>query len=359
MKKRLAILSIIIVLIGGGLAYLFSHIDLIPRPASTQMESIDSLLKILFSIASVIFTVVIVFFIHALISSRRRQGDLKEGPAWRGFGPLELTWTLIPLAIVVALGVYGGIVLNRMTGPPPPSQTEMEVDVLAFRWGWQFTYPDYNIQSFELELPVNQPILFRIQSRDVVHSFWVPEFGPKQDAVPGMTTELRLTPTTIGRYQVLCSQLCGMGHTFMTAPAIVVSQSDFQKWVQSQPKSTPTPTPPVTPSPTQSPSPSPTTTPTSVTINLIAENIAFNLSAISVPAGATVTINFDNRDSGIPHNFAVYNDSSAAPPAIFQGQIITGPATITYTFKAPSRPGTYFFRCDVHPTIMTGSFIVQ
>ncbi len=82
------------------------------------------------------------------------------------------------------------------------------------------------------------------------------------------------------------------------------------------------------------------------------------MSTITVPAGAKVTVNFDNKDSGIPHNFAVYTNSGAGT-SIFVGQIITGPATMTYTFDAPTTPGNYFFRCDVHPTQMTGTFVVQ
>jgi plastocyanin len=98
--------------------------------------------------------------------------------------------------------------------------------------------------------------------------------------------------------------------------------------------------------------------PKSVTIDLVAKNIAFDKSTITVPAGAEVTINFDNRDSGIPHNFAVY-ESSAAKKVVFKGKIITGAKKITYTFTAPAQAGDYFFRCDVHPTIMTGTFTVQ
>jgi plastocyanin len=104
----------------------------------------------------------------------------------------------------------------------------------------------------------------------------------------------------------------------------------------------------------------PTTTPSgnSVTIDLVAKNIAFDKSTITVPAGAEVTVNFDNQDSGIPHNFAVYTNASAST-SIFVGQIISGPAKVTYKFTAPTTPGNYFFRCDVHPSIMTGSFVVQ
>jgi plastocyanin len=98
--------------------------------------------------------------------------------------------------------------------------------------------------------------------------------------------------------------------------------------------------------------------PKSVTIDLVAKNIAFDKSTISVPAGAEVTINFDNKDSGIPHNFAVY-ESSAAKKVVFKGKVITGPKKITYTFTAPKQAGDYYFRCDVHPQIMTGTFTVQ
>jgi plastocyanin len=86
--------------------------------------------------------------------------------------------------------------------------------------------------------------------------------------------------------------------------------------------------------------------------------MAFDQSTITVSAGAQVTINFNNKDSGIPHNFSLYTDSSASK-SLFIGQTITGPKTITYTFTAPATPGNYFFRCDVHPTIMTGTFAVQ
>lgn len=108
-----------------------------------------------------------------------------------------------------------------------------------------------------------------------------------------------------------------------------------------------------------SPSYSTTTSGNTATIDLVAQNVAFNMKTITVKAGASITINFNNKDSGVSHNFSLYTDSSATPTALFQGKIIIGPATTTYTFIAPSTPGTYFFRCDIHPTMMTGSFIVQ
>lgn len=128
----------------------------------------------------------------------------------------------------------------------------------------------------------------------------------------------------------------------------------------SNPGTTPTPTPTTTaPSTTTMPSVT-TTTPSGQTVDvyLMAKNIAFNKSTITVPAGATVKVHFDNEDQGVPHNFAVYTNSQATDK-IFSGTIITGVAQTTYTFTAPSNPGNYFFRCDVHPTVMTGTFVVS
>jgi cytochrome c oxidase subunit II len=360
MKKHLIIVSIIAAVLSVVLAYFSLNTDLIPFPYSAERESIDNLLKILFGIASVFFAIIITVFVYALLFFRSRPGDNGEGRPIKGNSTLERMWTLIPLIIVLVLAAYGGIVLNDMTKAGPPG-SELEIDVTAARYSWQFDYPAYKVTSFELHVPVNQRIHILLQAKDVVHSFWVQEWGPKQDAVPGLTTEVRYTPNKIGQYQVQCSQLCGYGHTFMTAPAFVTSSNDFQTWIQQQQQKAP-PTPIATPTPSGtatspiSPSSTPTPEGAGAATDLIAQNIAFDKSSITVKAGSQIIINFNNIDN-VPHNFSVYTDSSAATP-IFKGNII-GLGTITYTFTAPGSPGTYFFRCDVHPTMMTGTFIVQ
>jgi len=95
----------------------------------------------------------------------------------------------------------------------------------------------------------------------------------------------------------------------------------------------------------------------SAAVTLTAENFLFDQKTITVPAGSTVIMTFINKDAGVPHNFALYTDTSATKK-IFSGEIINGVKTVTYTFTAPSTPGNYFFRCDVHPTIMFGTFAV-
>ncbi len=127
--------------------------------------------------------------------------------------------------------------------------------------------------------------------------------------------------------------------------------------VPSIPASSPSPTPPSTPS-------SSPTSAQSVTINLTAENMAFNTDTITVPAGANVTVVFENKDR-VPHNLAVYTEVLGAGEGgsqdqiIFRGEVFSGPRTMNYQFSAPSAQGTYFFRCDPHPNIMTGSFVVS
>ena len=115
-----------------------------------------------------------------------------------------------------------------------------------------------------------------------------------------------------------------------------------------------------TAAPTQASSETPAATaaPGTSQIELTAQNIKFDKSTITVSAGNPVTINFDNKDAGVLHNFSVYTDATAKT-AIFKGDLTTGPATTTYTFDAPTTPGTYYFHCDVHPDTMNGQFIVQ
>lgn len=233
LKKHLVIASILSLALAAVLGLIFWNADFIPNPSSAERTHIDYLLRIMFAIGGAIFALVLVFFVYSLVFFRRRPGEKGDGAPLVGNVPLEIVWTVVPLIIVMYLGVYGSIVLGRMTTPPPPG-TALNVNVTAARFSWSFSYPDYGFTTFELRLPVDRPVVFRIDSEDVVHSFWVPEFGPKQDAVPGMTTEFRLTPTVEGSYLVRCAELCGAGHTFMTAPVAVVSGEEFQDWVQRQ-----------------------------------------------------------------------------------------------------------------------------
>ncbi|MDP2727459.1 MAG: cytochrome c oxidase subunit II, partial [Dehalococcoidia bacterium] len=175
----------------------------------------------------------LVTMVYCVVVFRQRPGDTEDGPAMKGNPPLEVIWTIIPLAIVMGLAVYGAIVLNDITRASPD---EMEVKIVAAQWSWQFEYPQYGITTSDLHLPVNRPILFRFNSVDVIHNFWVPEFRVMQDMVPGMETTLRITPDREGVYKLECNQLCGLLHAYMTAPVTVEAQSNFDDWAEGQKK---------------------------------------------------------------------------------------------------------------------------
>jgi len=371
----------VMVAISGGLAYFFLSVNLIPNPASAERMLIDRFVRILFAIAGAFFGVILTVFTYALLFFRAQPGDESDARPIRGNTILEIIWTAIPLIIVILLSFHAGKILDQMMvtdphhgtthtvyslgafvpgreAPAPVPQKELQVDVVASRFIWRFGYPEQGIESsYELVVPVDRRIVFRIRSQDVIHSFWVQEWGPKQDAVPGLSPVLRITPLKTGQYSVICSQLCGFGHTAMTAPVRVVTAEEFDEWVQekrpAEQKGPAQGTASAATSASTSPPPG-----THVMIDLMAQNNSFDQNTITVPAGVMVMISFDNRDKGVPHNFAVYRTPEAREQ-IFAGQIIVGPRRITYSFMAPETPGSYFFRCDVHPKTLTGTFVVK
>ena len=105
----------------------------------------------------------------------------------------------------------------------------------AQQFAWHFKYPQYGgIQSNDLRLVEGRQVELRLRSLDVIHSFWVPEFRQKQDAVPGIVTSVPVTPTKLGTRTLICTELCGLGHALMRAPVIVMTKEDFDRWVRSQ-----------------------------------------------------------------------------------------------------------------------------
>jgi cytochrome c oxidase subunit 2 len=140
-------------------------------------------------------------------------------------------WSVIPLFIVVIFAYLGAGNLARTIRSSPDA---MVVKVVGSQWSWKFEYPDYGVVSQELYLPKDKAILLRMESTDVIHSFWVPEFRVKQDLVPGRVTELRITPILDGFYKVRCAELCGTGHYRMEQPVVVVDGGAFTAWITDQ-----------------------------------------------------------------------------------------------------------------------------
>ncbi len=223
-----------IVLISTVLVYLLlTNIGLLPVEASVQAQPIDRLFNLHFWAIAFLFSLIVVLIAYSLIVFRRRKGEDGDGQYFKGNNPLEITWTLIPLGFVVFLSYLGSVTLGdtRKAEPQP-----LEIKVTAGQWFWRFEYPEYGIVSDKMMMPVNKQALLKLTSLDVIHSFWVPEFRVKQDLLPGenFVRELRVTPNKIGEYKVRCAELCGTSHAYMESPVIVVSQADFDAWVQEE-----------------------------------------------------------------------------------------------------------------------------
>jgi cytochrome c oxidase subunit 2 len=169
--------------------------------------------------------------IYSVVRFRAKPGDMRDGAPIHGNTRLEVIWVTVPFLMVTALAIYGWVVLDDLEAKQPNA---LIVNVTGQQFTWSFDYPSEKVESSELVLPKDRPVEFHIHTKDVIHSFWVPEFRLKSDAVPGLTTKIRLTPNRIGHYQVVCAELCGIGHSTMRQNVRVVAGSEFSSWLDDQ-----------------------------------------------------------------------------------------------------------------------------
>jgi cytochrome c oxidase subunit II len=205
--------------------------DWFPENAAGSAGKIDTLYDVLLICSVPVFVLVMTIAIYSVVRFRAKPGDMGDGPPIHGNTRLEVIWVTIPFIMVTALAIYGWIVLDDLEAK---QKNEMVVRVTGQQFTWTFEYPSEKLKSPELVLPVDRPIEFKIQTKDVIHSFWVPQFRLKSDAVPGLTTTIRLTPDKPGRYEVVCAELCGIGHSTMRQFVRVLPASEFETWVQKQ-----------------------------------------------------------------------------------------------------------------------------
>ncbi|MBM5802446.1 MAG: cytochrome c oxidase subunit II [Cyanobacteria bacterium K_DeepCast_35m_m2_023] len=235
------------------------NVNLLPAQASANAPVYDELFKVLFSIGTILFVGIVGLIVYSLARFRRRAGETGDGLAIEGNLPLEILWTAIPAVVVLFVGIYSYDIYDRMGGMTPlndhsmhamagseertwggispvsldgdPAIAPLPVDVTAMQFAFIFHYPDSDITSGELHVPVGQPVALQMKALDVIHAFWVPQFRLKQDVIPGQPTLLSFTPTRPGQYPIVCAELCGPYHGGMRSSVIVEEPESFAAWV--------------------------------------------------------------------------------------------------------------------------------
>ena len=190
---------------------------------------VDLVFKIIIGI-SIFFlvgiTAVMIYFVIRYRRSKHPKAvQVKDSTA------LELAWTLIPLAIAMLMFYYGYAAFRTQRVFPSDA---MNVTVVGKMWVWSFVYPG-DKESDMLVLPLNKPVVLNLTSLDVIHSFYVPAFRQKEDCVPGKTNQMWFIPTMAGEYWVLCAEYCGMNHSYMEAKVKIVSQAEYDAWINALP----------------------------------------------------------------------------------------------------------------------------
>jgi cytochrome c oxidase subunit II len=224
--RQMLLIGAVASVLGVALALL---IDWFPVPASEQAGSIGTLWDVLLIASVPVFVLVETIVLYSAIKFRMRPGEeLKDGPPIHGNTKLEIIWTAIPAILLVGLCTYAYVVLTDIEKAEANS---MNVRVVGEQFTWTFYYRGEGgdeISSPQLYLPANTPVNFTVQSKDVIHDFWVPAFRMKIDAVPGIDTHLRVTTTDrLGDFPVVCAELCGLGHSTMRQSAHVVTREEF------------------------------------------------------------------------------------------------------------------------------------
>ncbi len=212
-----------------------------PVDASKQAHNARTLYDVLLIVTIPIFVLVETVVLFSVWKFRMRPGEEeKDGPPIHGNTRLEVVWTAAPALLILSLCIYAYTVLRSNEDS---KKGETLVNVTERQFAFEFSYPVANGQqvvSPVLYMAKGQPYLFHIRSLDVIHSFFVPDFSEKIDAVPGITTDLRVTPTRVGSYPAECTELCGAGHSLMRAPVRVLTPAAFHAWLSAQkPNGTP------------------------------------------------------------------------------------------------------------------------
>jgi cytochrome c oxidase subunit 2 len=206
---------------------MFKALPLWPEQASTMAARVDALYIFLLCISAVFGTIIAVSVVVFAIRFRRRS-ETEVPPAIHGSAALELTWSLVPFVIVMAVFFWSADIFFAMSRVPPGA---MDVYVVGKRWMWKTQHLTGQREINELHVPTGVPVRLLLTSEDVIHSFYVPAFRIKRDAVPGRYATTWFEATRPGRYHLFCAEYCGTKHSGMIGSVVVMEPAAFQAWL--------------------------------------------------------------------------------------------------------------------------------
>jgi len=318
----------------------------VEQPATSQAQDTRTLFYVILTLAVFVFVLIEGALLWAVFRYRRRRDDLGEPPQRLGTTRMLVSFFAFGAVLVAFLFPFGEATLRRVDANPPAME---EIDIQGSQWQWSATYPNEGIvtsgKSFQrpmvIEVPVDDPVHVHLTSNDVMHEFFVPAFFFMRNAMPGHPNDFTFTPTTLGTFQGQCAEFCGLGHPQMTLTVKVVTQQDFLAWIQHERKQML----------------SVRCAPQGNELTITAHDIAWNTNCLAVTQGGPVSIEVQNLDAGIDHNFAIW-DSVSRDHQFFATPRFAGVST--RSFDVPSiAPGTYYFQCNIHGPAMSGVFIVK
>lgn len=202
------------------------------HPTSDFGYALDDLFRTIFWLAVGVFVVVESLLVYVIIRYRARPGQ-PPPPRVHGNTLLEAAWTLAPAVILVLVAVPTIQTVFRTDGSAP--EGALEIDVIGHQWWWEYRYPEHGIVTAnELHVPRGRPVVLKITSTDVIHSFWAPRIGGKRDAIPRRQNRLAFTADSVGVFMGQCAEFCGESHARMGLRVVVQDSSDFAAWIAAQ-----------------------------------------------------------------------------------------------------------------------------
>ncbi len=230
----------------------------LPPQAAAESVLIDNLFSFLVTLGAFIFLGVTLAIAYSIIFNRAGKYDTSDGPHIEGNLKLEIVWTAIPFLLVIWIGIYSYQTYDQMSilGPmehhmsmgmksaqaaqisetTTATENPEKIEVISKQWAWVFNYPEQNISSTELHLPVNQRAYLTLKSEDVIHGFYIPAFRVKQDVIPNETINFEFTPILEGKYRLRDSQYSGTYFAAMQTDVVVESPEKYNQWLKEAQK---------------------------------------------------------------------------------------------------------------------------